>query len=96
MKRKEKPLSELSEILDLYPQVLFNLSVKEKKDLDEIPGLSELISKQEERLNAKGRINIRYSGTEPIARVMVEGENDTLINEIAQTLTDKIRKEIGA
>jgi phosphoglucosamine mutase len=96
MKRKEKTLSELSRIFDLYPQVLFNLNVNEKKDLGEIPGLNELMSEQEKRLSDKGRINIRYSGTEPIARVMVEGENDTLINEIAKTLTDKIRKEIGA
>ncbi len=96
MKRKEKPLSELSLIFDLYPQVLLNLKVSEKRDLSKIPGLNELMGEQEKRLNAKGRINIRYSGTEPIARVMVEGENDTLINEIANMLTDKIRQEIGA
>lgn len=96
MKRKEKTLSELAHIFELYPQVLLNLRVCEKKNFSDIPGLSELLSKQEKRLNGKGRINIRYSGTEPIARVMVEGENDTLINEIANALTDKIRKEIGA
>lgn len=96
MKRKEKTLSELSQIIDLYPQVLSNLNVSVKKDLEDIPGLYALMDKQEKRLNGKGRINIRYSGTEPIARVMVEGENDILINDIAETLTDAIRKEIGA
>lgn len=96
MKRKEETLSELSRIFDLYPQVLFNLNVNEKRDFNEIPGLKELMSEQEKRLNGKGRINIRYSGTEPIARVMVEGENHTLINEIAETLMDRIRQEIGA
>ena len=96
MRRKEKTLSELARIFDLYPQVLVNQSVKEKKELSEIPGLESLVTEQEKRLDGKGRINIRYSGTEPIARVMVEGENDVLINEIAQTLTGKIREEIGA
>jgi len=96
MKRKEKTLSELSQIIDLYPQVLSNLNVSVKKDFEDIPGLYALMDKQEKRLNGKGRINIRYSGTEPIARVMVEGENNILINDIAETLTDAIRKEIGA
>ena len=49
----------------------------------------------EKRLSGKGRINIRYSGTEPISRVMVEGEDDTLINEIASELAHTIEKELG-
>ena len=96
MKEKEKTLSELAEIIKLYPQVLLNVKVNNKKDMSEIPELGKQIKNSEEKLNGKGRINIRYSGTEPISRVMVEGENDALINEIAQELADTIQKELGA
>ncbi len=95
MKAKEKSLSELATIIDLYPQVLLNVRVEEKKDLNNIPELSKQIKKNEDRLNGKGRINIRFSGTEPISRVMVEGEDESLINEIAQELAQTIEKELG-
>jgi phosphoglucosamine mutase len=95
MKTKEKSLSELATIIDLYPQVLLNVRVKEKKDLNNIPELSKQIKKNEDRLNGKGRINIRFSGTESISRVMVEGEDESLINEIAQELAQTIEKELG-
>ncbi|MEM7008455.1 MAG: phosphoglucosamine mutase [Thermodesulfobacteriota bacterium] len=95
MRAKEKPLSELSNIFELYPQVLLNVRVSSKKDLNEIPELSKQVKQSEEKLNGKGRINIRYSGTEPISRVMVEGENDKLINEIASELAGTIEKELG-
>ncbi len=96
MKEKEKSLSELATIIDLYPQVLLNVKVKSKKDMNEMPELQKQIKQHEERLNGKGRINIRYSGTEPISRVMVEGLDDALINEIAEDLADTIQKELGA
>lgn len=95
MKSKEKSLSELATIIDLYPQVLLNVRVEEKKDLNKIPELRKQIKKNEDRLNGKGRINIRFSGTEPISRVMVEGEDESLINEIAQELAQTIEKELG-
>ncbi|MEE8136705.1 MAG: phosphoglucosamine mutase [Thermodesulfobacteriota bacterium] len=95
MKTKEKSLSELATIIDLYPQVLLNVRVEEKKDLNNIPELSKQIKKNEDRLNGKGRINIRFSGTESISRVMVEGEDESLINEIAQELAQTIEKELG-
>lgn len=95
MKAKEKSLSELATIIDLYPQVLLNVRVEEKKDLNKIPELRKQIKKNEDRLNGKGRINIRFSGTEPISRVMVEGEDESLINEIAQELAQTIEKELG-
>lgn len=95
MKSQEKPLSELAKIIDLYPQVLLNVRVEQKKDISEIPKIEKQIRMNEKRLNGKGRINIRYSGTEPISRVMVEGEDDTLINEIAQELAQTIQNELG-
>jgi len=95
MKSQEKPLSELAKIIDLYPQVLLNVRVEQKRDMSEIPTIEKQIRMNEKRLNGKGRINIRYSGTEPISRVMVEGEDDTLINEIAQELAQTIENELG-
>ncbi len=95
MKREGKKLSELTGIIDLYPQLLLNIKIRKKKDLSEIKGLHEVLYRNESRLNGKGRINIRYSGTEQISRVMVEGEDISLINEIANELADAIRKDIG-
>jgi phosphoglucosamine mutase len=63
--------------------------------MNEIPEIEKQIRANEKRLDGKGRINIRYSGTEPISRVMVEGEDSTLINEIAHELARTIEKELG-
>lgn len=95
MKTKEKSLSELATIIDLYPQVLLNVRVNKKKETNNIPNLNKQIEMGEKKLKGKGRINIRYSGTEPISRVMVEGEDDTVINEIASELAHTIEKELG-
>ncbi len=95
MKTKEKSLSELATIIDLYPQVLLNVRVDKKKEISDIPELEKQIKINESKLNGKGRINIRHSGTEPISRVMVEGEDDALIKEIASELAHTIEKELG-
>jgi phosphoglucosamine mutase len=95
MKTKEKSLSELATIIDLYPQVLLNVRVDKKKEISDIPELEKQIKINESRLNGKGRINIRHSGTEPISRIMVEGEDDALIKEIASELAHTIEKELG-
>lgn len=95
MREKEKTLSELATIIDLYPQVLLNVRVNKRKEISDMPELEKQIKSNENRLNGKGRINIRYSGTEPISRVMVEGEDDALINEIASELAHTIEKELG-
>ncbi len=95
MRTKEKSLSELATIIDLYPQVLLNVRVDKKKEISDIPELEKQIKINESKLNGKGRINIRHSGTEPISRIMVEGEDDTLINEIASELAHTIEKELG-
>jgi phosphoglucosamine mutase len=95
MRRKEKSLSELSKIIELFPQVLINVRVREKRPFDSIPRLSGLLSLAESKLEGTGRINLRYSGTEPIARVMVEGENEALIKEIAEEIAYVIESNIG-
>ncbi len=96
MKGEGRKLSELSKIIDLYPQLLLNVKIRKKKELSQIKGLSELLDRNETRLRGKGRINIRYSGTEPISRVMVEGEDISLIKEIADELAEAIKRDIGS
>ncbi len=95
MKRKEKKLSELAKIIELFPQLLLNVRVKEKKSFEKINGLAELLVLSERRLRSRGRINLRYSGTEPLARIMVEGEDESLIKEIVQEVALAIEKDIG-
>jgi phosphoglucosamine mutase len=95
MKRSGKPLSELSSAMTALPQILKNIKVREKKDLDEIPNVKKAITSVEERLADQGRVLIRYSGTENLARVMIEGPDQKDINEMAETIAGEIEKELG-
>ncbi len=95
MRRKEKNLSDLAKIIDPFPQLLINIKVKERKPFDNIPKLSQLLTSSERALKGRGRINLRYSGTEPLVRVMVEGENEVLIKEIAEEIAGVIKQDIG-
>lgn len=95
MKRKEKKLSELAKIIELYPQVLLNVKVREKKPFQDIPQLEDLLLLSEQRLKERGRINLRYSGTESLARIMVEGEDEALVYEVAEEIAYKIQQAIG-
>lgn len=95
IKRKEKPLSELARIMTKFPQVLINFKVKEKKDLSSISEVSRAIKKAEKSLKGRGRILVRYSGTEMKARVMVEGEDEEKINKIARDISEIIKKYVS-
>lgn len=95
MKSKGKNLSELTKIIDLFPQLLINVRVKEKRPFSEIPMVTKLISSKEKEFNGKIRINLRYSGTEPLARIMVEGEDDIIVKEIAEEVANEIDRHIG-
>jgi phosphoglucosamine mutase len=90
MLRDGKPISELSQVMERFPQVLVNIKVAEKKPLEELSDVKAKIAAAEEKLGDEGRILVRYSGTERKARVMVEGPDEGLIkpmaDEIAQAL----------
>jgi phosphoglucosamine mutase len=86
MLREQKPLAELASVVEVYPQVLLNLKVKERRDLGPVPQAQKAIQAAEKRLQGWGRLLVRFSGTEPLLRVMVEGEKPTEINEVAQEL----------
>jgi len=96
MKETNKKLSELSQCMRKLPQVLVNVRVKEKKPFEYIPCIQERISHSESRLNGNGRLLVRYSGTEPVARIMVEGQDEALIKDIADSLAAQIKQELGA
>ncbi len=92
MIKKKKPLSELASIMTSYPQVLENVRMSVKIEPEEIPGFSEALQKAEEKLGDNGRILVRPSGTEPVIRVMTEGEDEQEIRTIALELCDVIRR----
>ena len=83
MKEVEEPLSHLRAVVTPFPQVLKNIRVKSKPPLDHLSPVQKLIRKFEEELGQEGRLLVRYSGTEPVCRVMVEGRNDKRIEEMA-------------
>jgi len=92
MLESNKPLSELSKVMTPYPQVLLNVPVKEKKNFYDIPQINDSIESAKDSLNSKGRVLIRYSGTEPLVRIMVEGEDKKSINHIANQLANIFRE----
>jgi phosphoglucosamine mutase len=91
MKRAQKPLSEIAQCMRAMPQVLLGVKVSHKPDLDSLPVLQQAIQDKEQQLNGTGRILVRYSGTEPLLRVMVEGQDDKVIQEIAEDLVSVVK-----
>lgn len=96
MERTGKPLSELKKSVPLYPQVREDVKVREKREVKDMPEVSELISVAEGELKGKGRVFVRYSGTEPLVRVMIEGEDLTMIRAHAKKIAAAFVKAIGA
>jgi phosphoglucosamine mutase len=95
MKKTGKTLSELKKQIELYPQILESVFVREKEDLKKFPKIQEAISKVQTALGEKGRVVVRYSGTEPLARVMVEGPNQGLITAYAREICQAIQSHLG-
>jgi phosphoglucosamine mutase len=86
MKKRKKPLSTLAKVMTSFPQVLKNVRTSRKIEVGTIQNFPETVAKFEEQLGKTGRILVRPSGTEPVIRVMVEGKDETTINEIADEL----------
>lgn len=91
-----KSLAELTEGFQRYPQILVNVRVREKKPFAELAGVEPLANKIETELGDRGRLLLRYSGTESLARVMIEGESEIEIKRQANALAEVIRGELGA
>jgi phosphoglucosamine mutase len=95
MRRREKTLSELAKVMTSLPQVLVNVRVKKKKDITEIPEIAALICGIETKMKDEGRILIRYSGTEPLLRIMLEGRDHGEITGWAEEIAELVRKKLG-
>ncbi|HTO70774.1 MAG TPA: phosphoglucosamine mutase [Myxococcota bacterium] len=95
MRREERPLSELAGAMSRTPQVLKSVRVRAKPPIDEVPGLLKALASAEAALRGGGRVNLRYSGTEPLARVMIEGDDPAQIESLAEELCSVIRKAVG-
>ncbi|MGD9948350.1 MAG: phosphoglucosamine mutase [Desulfobulbus sp.] len=92
MIKKNKPLSELATIMTTFPQVLKNVRMATKIAPEQIPGFNEALIKAEKAMGTRGRILVRPSGTEPVIRVMTEGEDEQEITTMANDLCEVIRK----
>ncbi len=95
MREKGRPLSELAHLLEPFPQVLKNVRVQKKTPFDEVPAVQKAVKAAEDALQGRGRVLLRYSGTEPVARVMVEGEDpdkvESLVDALVETLTKHLK-----
>jgi phosphoglucosamine mutase len=89
-------LDELTADLRVYPQRLVNVRVREKKELAEVPSVAREIQRVEEAFAGSGRVLVRFSGTEPLARVMVEGPDLEQVESFSESIAEAIRKELGA
>ena len=95
MKDEGRLLSELAACMERFPQILVNVKVREKRPFEKMAAVSDKLESFNRQLKDEGRILLRYSGTESLARVMVEGKDKDTIREIAEALALEIRKEIG-
>jgi phosphoglucosamine mutase len=93
---KGRPLSELRRVMTRFPQVLMNLRVTHKPDVRTLPAVARTIDEAERVLGERGRVLIRYSGTEPLLRVMLEGEREPQIRTLAERIVAAARDAIGA
>jgi phosphoglucosamine mutase len=95
MQQTGKPLSELARCMTTYPQILVNVKVRERRDLALIPEIAKRMAGIEQKLDGTGRLLVRYSGTEPKVRIMIEGEDEQDIKALAEDLAGVIREKLG-
>jgi phosphoglucosamine mutase len=80
----------------VFPQTLVNVRIRERKPLDQLPGVEARIREAEQAFRSEGRVLVRFSGTEPLARVMVEGREEKAVHHYAERIAEAIRASIGA
>jgi len=96
MKSKETPLSKLAKCWTRFPQLVTNVKVREKKPFEELNGVNKLVADAEKELSAQGgRLLLRYSGTEPKARLLVEGRDEKTLRKWSEKICGAIQKQIG-
>ena len=82
-------------MMSSYPQVLINVDVHSKPDIDSVPEIIDAIKSVESKLGDRGRVLVRYSGTQPLCRIMVEGPNESDTQGYCQQISDIVGKNIG-
>ena len=92
----DRPLSEMADCMTVYPQVLTNIQVRDKPDLTTIDAISDAIQTAERKLGDQGRVLVRYSGTQQVCRIMVEGQSHDTAEECAQIISSAVSDAIGA
>ncbi|HAL29311.1 MAG TPA: phosphoglucosamine mutase [Coriobacteriia bacterium] len=95
MVKTGRPLSELAKLMDVFPQKLINVDVKSKPTIETVPAIVEAIKTAEAELGEEGRVLVRYSGTQNMCRVMVEGPTDDVTERLAAQVADVVRDSIG-
>jgi phosphoglucosamine mutase len=95
MLQQQRPLSELKRVMQRYPQVLINVRVRERRDLATIEAVARTIQRVEQSLGDKGRLLVRFSGTEPLVRVMVEGEDEQIVRAYGEEVAEVVRRHLG-
>jgi len=93
--REDATLDELAADLTVFPQLLINVRVKSRRPIEELPAVVDEIRACESELNGSGRVLVRFSGTEPLARVMVEGPELGQVESLAERIASAIRTELG-
>lgn len=88
-------LADLASQLQRYPQVLVNVEVQRRANLQDIPGIADAIRRIEDRLGRQGRLLVRYSGTEPLLRIMLEGRDEQMIRLWADEIADQVRRHLA-
>ena len=96
MHKTGEPLGKLKTCLQKYPQAQRNLVVKEKRPLSDLPAVMKLVNDAENELSGKGRVLLRYSGTEPKIRLLIEGREAEMIDKQANRIAEAIQSAIGA
>ena len=96
MRQSGQGLDELTADLEVYPQRLLNVPVRDKKPLEDLASVDREIRHAEQTLAGNGRILVRFSGTEPLARVMVEGRDAATVDRLAERIAGALRAELGA
>jgi phosphoglucosamine mutase len=94
-KTSNQSLSQLSTLMTVFPQAMVNVRVRSKPEISSFPELVEVLEKVKTSLGERGRILVRYSGTEPVCRIMVEGEKQEEIDEYARQIADVVREELN-
>ena len=95
LQKKAKKCSDFMNCMVRLPQILLNVKVRDRKDLAKILPVQDKIQEIEEKLQGSGRVLVRYSGTEPVVRVMMEGEREEIIKGLAEELADVVQKSLG-